>query len=430
MGALVQAYQNIFRAQQGPLPITAGKVFEWLSGSSSTITGLNVSPESSLKLSAVYACVRIISEDVGSLPLILYRRGERGKDRAPEHPLYRLLHDAPNPWMTAMQFRETMQGHLLLRGNAYANIDRDASGRIKALWPLRPDRMDTPVVSEAGRLMYTYHMPNGETVVLSQDEVLHLRGLSTDGILGYSLALHRETIGLSQATLEYGARFFGNDSRPGGVLQAKGRMSAEAADRLRTSWESAHRGLTGAHKVAVLEEGVEWKQVGIAPDEAQYLETRNFQVQEIARIFRVPPHKLSELSRSTYSNISEQSEEYFSDTIRSWLVRWEQQLNKDLLLPREQGTYFAEHLIDAIVRASIEKRYAAYMTARQWGFMSINEIRELENMNPIEDGDEYLQPLNMTVVGAPPPPPSPVNGARVVRNIRRTAEGYEVDYEQ
>lgn len=388
---------------EGPLPLTASRIVDWLGGVP-TATGVRVSPESALRLVGVWACIRLISEDLASLPLKTYRRLERGKESATKHPLYRILHDAPNPLMTSISFREALQGHVLAWGNAYANIERDdISGRPAALWPLRPDRMDPPVLSEAGTLLYTYRLPSGEPRALRQDEVFHLRGLSPDGITGFSpIAHNRETLGWGMATREYGARFFGSGSRPGGVLQAKQRLSQQTKDNLRESWETAHRGLEMSHRVAVLEEGVEWKQTGIAPEDAQYIETATFQLGDICRIFRVPPYKIAELSRATYSNIEEQSIDYVVGTLWPWLVRWEQQVNKDLLMPAEQAGYFAEHLMDALLRGKTLERFQAYQLALQNGIYSANEVREKENENPFEGGDIHLQMQNMAPYGSAP----------------------------
>lgn len=389
---------------EGPLPLTAQRIVEWLTGEP-TASGVSISPQGSLKLAAVWACVRVISEDIASLPLFTYRRLDRGKEKATTHRLYRLLHDAPNPYMTAMQFRETLQGHVLLWGNAYANIERDGDGWPVALWPLRPDQMDTPIISEAGTLLYTYHMPGGEPRALTQSDVFHLRGLSPDGLVGYSpISLHRQALSLALATMEFGNRFFGNDSRPGGVLQVKTKISKEAADRMKASWEAAHQGLQKAHRVAVLEEGVEWKQVGIPPEDAQFLQTREFQLQETARIFRLNPHKLGDLSRATYSNIEELAIDHVTGTLRPWLVRWEQQINKDLVMPRERGRIYVEHLMDALLRGKTLERFQAYQLGIQNGIYSPNETRDFENMNPFAGGDLHLQQANMVPYGTKPEP--------------------------
>jgi len=268
--------------------------------------------------------------------------------------------------------------------------------------------MDKPIVSQAGTLLYTYRLPTGEPRALSQSDVFHLRGLSPDGLIGYSpIALHRETLAWSIATKEYGIRFFGNDSRPGGILQTKQRLPKDSVDRLRSSWEAAHRGLTQAHRIAVLEEGIEWKQVGIPPEDAQYLEVMTFQLQDIARLYRMPPHKIQDLARATFSNIEEQSIDYVVGTLRPGLTRWEQQANKDLVMPSEQGRIFAEHLMDALLRGKTLERFQSYQLAMQNGIYSANEVREFENQNPFEGGDIHLQMQNMAPYGTLPPAPTP-----------------------
>lgn len=391
--------------QEGPLPLTAGKVIEWLGGEP-TSTGFRITPEQALRQSAVYACVRAISEDVASLPLITYKRLEHGKDRAVAHPIFPLLHDAPNPHMTAMQFREMMQAHLLLRGNAYAHIERDEDGRVLALWPLHPDRMEPPVLSQAGTLLYTYRPVNGGPVALTQSEVLHLRGLSPDGIMGYSpITLHRETLGNAEAMLQYGASFFGNQSQPGGYLAKKdGQINEDVAKRLRESWEAGGRGKENWHRVRVLEEGLEWHQIALSNEDSQYLDSRKFSRSEIAGIFRVPPHKIGDLERATFSNIEEQAIEYVTDTLQSWLVRWEQQVNKDLLSPTESKVYFVEHLLDAKLRGKTLERMQSYQLGIQNGIYSPNDVLEMENRNPFEGGDLHLQPMNFVPWGTEPQP--------------------------
>ena len=368
-----------------------------LGGGSETSAGVEVTPDSSLTYSAVFACVRVIAEDVASLSLLLYRRLARGKERAVEHPLYRLLHDMPNPEMTSQELRETLTGHVALWGNGYAEIERDRGGRVMGLWPLRPDRVR--VRRREGRLVYEVRV-GGETVVLDGSRVMHLRGLGSNGIVGYSpVALQRNAVGLGLATEEFGARFFANGARPGVVLTHPGQLSVEGRENLRSSWSRQHEGLSRAHRVAVLEEGMTITQIGIPPEDAQFLETRRFQALEVARIFRVPPHMIGDLERATFSNIEHQAIQYVDGTLLPWLRRWEMRIGADLLSEGERGTLFAEHLVDGKLRGDTVTRYQAYMTGRQGGWLSVNDIRERENMNPVEGGDEYLQPLNMTPAG-------------------------------
>lgn len=365
-----------------------------------TAAGVQVNESKALQVAAVYACVRVLAETVASLPLPVYRRSADGrKDRATEHYLYPLLHDSPNPEMTSFEFRETLQGHLSLWGNAYANIEIDGAGRARALWPLRPDKMK--VYRKDGALIYEYRLPKPDTegnslAILRPDQVLHVRGLGFDGLMGYGpIQLTQQAIGLAMATEEFGARFFGNGARPGVVLQHPGKLSPEAYERLKSSYEKRHTGLSGAHRVAILEEGLEIHEVGIPPDAAQFLATRKFQVSEIARIFRVPPHMIQDLERATFSNIEHQSIDFVVHTVRPWLVRWEQAIALRLMLPSERSRYYAEFLVDGLLRGDTVSRYNAYAVGRQNGWLSANDIRTMENLNPIAGGDQYWTPLNV-----------------------------------
>lgn len=353
------------------------------------------SPSAALKFGAVFACVRILAESVASLPLILYERQERGKRRATEFYLYNLLHDRPNEMMTAFEFRETVQGHLALWGNAYSQIEYDDAGRIIELWPLNPGMMlETKV--ENGQRLYHYQLPNGNLQWISGYIIWHLRGLGNDGLNGYSpIGLMRKAVGLGMAAEEFGSRFFKNDARPGIVLEHPGKLSDTAHKNLKESWGEEHKGVSKSHRVAILEEGIKLHEIGIPPEDAQFLETRKFQVQEIARIFRIPPHMLADLERATFSNIEHQGIDFVVHTLRPWLVRWEQSILQNLMLSKERERYFAEFLVDGLLRGDTKSRYDAYAVGRNGGWLSANDIRELENMNPIEGGDAYLVPLNM-----------------------------------
>lgn len=420
----------------GPLNISWSKrsalanpekwLVDWFAGSGKVASGVTVNENTALNATAVFSAVDILSRTLASLPLPVYRRLQGGgKERATDHPLYAVLHDLSNREMTSFELRQALMGHLALWGNAFAEIERDNAGRVIGLWPLRPDRM-TVMRDEQG-LLYVYRIiKTGQEVALRQRNVMHLRGLSSDGVIGYSpIRLAREAIGLALATEEYGARFFGNGSRPGGVLQHPGKLSEEAAKRLKKSWEEMHQGLTQAHRVAILEEGMTWQQVGIPPEDAQFLETRKFQVTEIARIFHVPPHMLADLERSTFSNIEHQGIEFVVHTMRPWLVCWEQAIKRDLFLPNERQTYFAEFLVDGLLRGDIKSRYEAYAIGRQNGWLSADDIRELENMNPLPDGQGkvYLVPLNMvpadSVTAAPQ---QPAQGQASVRSLEAPEE--------
>lgn len=373
-----------------------------LSQASSTATGVVVSPESSLQVITVFACVRVLAESLAALPLLLYQRQGTAKTRVTDHTLYPVLHDLPNPEMTSMEFRETLMGHLALRGNAFANKVFDGAGRVRELWPLRPDRMQVQRDTN-GQLVYLYSLPGGEQRLLRAQEVMHIRGLSPDGIIGYNpIQLARQAIGLALATEEYGARFFGNGARATTVLEHPGKLSDTAYTRLQRSWEARHMGLENAHRVAILEEGMKVEQIGMAPEDAQFLQTRKFQKGEIASLFRIPPHMAGDLDKATFGNIEHMGIEFVVYTMRPWLVRWEQAIARDLLTEEERSRYFAEFLLDALLRGDMASRYQAYSIGRQNGWLSANDIRGFENLNPVPGGDVYLIPLNMVPADAAP----------------------------
>lgn len=370
-----------------------------------TTSGKTVNERTALQTTAVYACVRILSETIASLPLHVYRYTDGGKAKDTEHVLYTLLHDEPNPDMTSFVFRETLMSHLLIWGNAYAQILRDRSGQVIGLYPLLPDQMSVHR-SEKGKLYYIYNRyeednPNFQekgSIVLSQEEVLHIPGLGFDGLIGYSpIALAKNAVGMTLACEEYGASFFGNGANPGGVLEHPGILKDPA--KVRDSWNAVYQGTRNAHKVAVLEEGMSYKQIGIPPEEAQFLETRKFQINEIARLFRIPPHMVGDLEKSSFSNIEQQSLEFVKYTLDPWVVRFEQALKKSLLLPEEKKTHFIKLNVDGLLRGDYQSRMNGYAIGRQNGWLSTNDIRELEELNhipPEEGGDLYLINGNMT----------------------------------
>jgi len=358
-----------------------------------------------MQTTAVYACVRILAEAIAGLPLHVYRyRLDGGKERIAHHPLYYLLHNEPNPEMTSFVFRETLMSHLLLWGNAYAQIVRNGRGQAVALYPLLPNKMEIGR-AQNGELVYTYYRdvdesglkPKGGYVTLRKDEVLHIPGLGFDGLIGYSpIAMAKNAIGMSLATEEYGAAFFANGANPGGVLEHPGVI--KDIQRVKDSWNSAYQGSGNAHKVAVLEEGMKFQAIGIPPEQAQFLETRKFQINEIARIFRVPPHMVGDLEKSSFSNIEQQSLEFVKYTLDPWVVRWEQSLQQSLILPSEKTSLFIKFNLDGLLRGDYQSRMNGYSVGRQNGWMSANDIRELEDMNRIpaeEGGDLYLVNGNM-----------------------------------
>lgn len=370
-----------------------------------TSSGKNVNERTAMQATAVYACVRILSEAIAGLPLHVYRyRSDGGKEKVPTHPLYYLLHDEPNPEMTSFVFRETLMGHLLIWGNAYAQVLRNGRGQPVALYPLLPSKMEVNR-STSGALVYTYYRdadesginPTGGYITLRGEEILHIPGLGFDGLIGYSpIAMAKNAIGMSLATEEYGASFFANGANPGGVLEHPGVV--KDPDRLRESWHAQFSG-ANAHKVAVLEEGLKFHQMSIPPEQAQFLETRKFQINEIARIFRVPPHMVGDLEKSSFSNIEQQSLEFVKYTLDPWVIRWEQALQQSLLMPSEKPSLFIKFNLDGLLRGDYQSRMTGYATGRQNGWLSANDIRELENMNRIpteEGGDLYLINGNMT----------------------------------
>ena len=357
-----------------------------------------------MQMTAVYSCVRILAEAVAGLPLHLYRyKDDGGKEKATDHPLYLILHDEPNPEMSSFVFRETLMTHLLLWGNAYAQIIRNGKGEVIALYPLMPNRM-TVDRDEHGQLYYSYQMSNEDaptmkagTVVLKPRDVLHVPGLGFDGLVGYSpIAMAKNSIGMAIACEEYGAKFFANGATPGGLLEFPG--TVKNPDAIRESWNKGFSG-SNSHKIAILEEGMKYTPISISPEQAQFLETRKFQIDEIARIFRVPPHMVGDLEKSSFSNIEQQSLEFVKYTLEPWIVRWEQSLNRSLLSETEKATFFVKFNVDGLLRGDYQSRMSGYATARQNGWMSANDIRELENLDRIPPelgGDLYLINGNMT----------------------------------
>lgn len=378
-------------------------LIDWVSGGSSTVAGERVGPETAMRLSAVWACVKVRADDVAKLPLILYRkRKDGGKERADKHPLFDLIRNRPNPRMTAFEFRQMLQAQIDLRGNAYAIKETNGRGQIIALWPICPTKV-TVLQSKDGReLFYRIH---GYGDPLPAEFVLHLRGLSLDGVVGLSpISYHRETIGLGVAALKYGAAFFGNSAQPHGALKVPHVLEPEAAARLRTSWEARFKGSNNAKQIAIFDGGMEWVQTGMDNTDAQYLETRQFQNRDIWRLYRMPPHKVSDLEKATFSNIEQQALEYVTDCLMPELVRWEQSLARDLLSDEDRADgYFFEFLVDALLRGDFKSRMEGYAIGRNWGLFSVNDCLDKENMNRVENGDIRLQPLNMIEAGTKPP---------------------------
>jgi HK97 family phage portal protein len=394
---------NIFKARDKPQNRTIGSNYSFFFGG--TTSGKPVNEHTAMQMTAVYSCVRILAEAVAGLPLHLYKYTDSGgKEKALSHPLYFLLHDEPNPEMSSFAFRETLMTHLLLWGNAYAQIIRNGKGEVIALYPLMPNRMSVDRDS-SGALYYTYTKYSDEaptmksmTVTLRPSDVFHIPGLGFDGLVGYSpIAMAKNAIGMAIACEEYGAKFFANGAAPGGVLEHPGTI--KDPQKVRDSWNAAYQGSSNSHRVAVLEEGMKYQPIGISPEQAQFLETRKFQINEIARIFRVPPHMVGDLEKSSFSNIEQQSLEFVKYTLDPWVIRWEQTISRALLRPDEKKLYFAKFNVDGLLRGDYVSRMNGYAIARQNGWMSANDIRELENLDRIPPelgGDLYLINGNMT----------------------------------
>lgn len=395
-------FSGLFKSRDKPQDRTSGSNYAFFMGG--TTSGKAVTERSAMQMTAVYSCVRILSEAVAGLPLHLYKYTDSGgKAMALDHSLYRLLHDEPNPEMSSFVFRETLMTHLLLWGNAYAQIIRNGKNEIVALYPLMPNKMSVDR-DENGRLYYTYYRGSDEAiknkefaVTLQPSDVLHIPGLGFDGLVGYSpIAMAKNAIGMAIACEEYGAKFFANGAAPGGVLEHPGTI--KDPQRVRESWQSTFGGSGNANKIAVLEEGMKYTPIGISPEQAQFLETRKFQINEIARIFRVPPHMVGDLEKSSFSNIEQQSLEFVKYTLDPWVIRWEQSIQRSLLNSEEKKKYFAKFNVEGLLRGDYQSRMNGYAIGRQNGWMSANDIRELENLDriPAEDGgDLYLINGNM-----------------------------------
>jgi HK97 family phage portal protein len=377
--------------------------------------GMAVTPETAMRLSAVYACIRVRSETLGSCPLIIYKRlPNGGKVRAPEHPLYQVLHNSPNQWQTSIEFIEMMQAHLDLRGNAFARIVPGPRGAIDQLVPLHPD------------LVQVYRLPNGklkyqvrsrfsaEVDWYLQEEIFHLRGLTSDGLVGLSpIAVQRETIGTGLGIQDYGARFFANDATVSTWIKHPGKFKDDAArDRFRESYRKSQTA-ENRFKTPVLEEGLELHAIGVTNKDSQFLEANLAGREEICSIYRVPPHKIAILMRATNNNIEHQGIEFVTDCVQPMATRWERRINTDLVDPigdafGEDDEYFAEFSVGGLLRGDMKSRYDAYAVGRNWGWICPNDVCNFEGLNPIAEdkgGNEYLRPLNMVPAGTVYVPP-------------------------
>lgn len=365
-------------------------------------SGILVTPESSMRFMAVFACVRVISEDIASLPLRIYRELKpRGRKPAPDHPLYEVLNSQPNPEQTSMEWREMLQAHLLLWGNAYCEIVRK-DGWPSQLWPITPQRVSIRRSKATGRLEYLITPPGGNERPFTDRQIFHIKGLSLDGVTGVSpIAYGRDAIGAGLGGQEFANAFFRQGGRPGGVIKYPGQLSAEAHERLKGSFEEAATGLTSAQRWILLEEGGDaTAMLGMPLEDAQFIEQRRFSVEEIARLYRVTPHMISDLERATFNNIEELTRAHATFTLKPWVERWQQAINTRLIPEEERRTFYADIAMQALLEGDPEARSKFYKALWEMGVLSPNDIREKENLNPVPDGDTYYVPMNFGPVGA------------------------------
>ena len=364
-------------------------------------SGERVDEKSAMQIATVYACVRLLAETVAGLPLHLYRTKDGGsaKERAMDHPLYKLLYRQPNPEMTSFSFREVMMTHLLLWGNCYAQIIRDGKNGVLGLYPLLPENIEIDR-DDKGQIFYIYHAytdekpgENNKDIYFRRDEIFHVPGLGFNGLVGFSpIAMMKNALGTTLAVEKYGSSFFKNGAQPSGVLEHPGVLKDPS--KIRENWSAVYGGANNAHKVAVLEEGMQYKAISLPPEDSQFLSTRQFGVNEICRIFRVPPHMVQDLEHATFSNIEHQSIDFVVHTLTPWLVRFEQAIVKDLLMEEEQDEYFPKFNVDGLLRGDYQSRMQGYATGISNGFLSPNDVHRLENWDliPAEKGgnDYYL----------------------------------------
>lgn len=378
-------------------------VLQAIWGARDSISGVDVTPDTAMDSTAVIAALRILSEGVAMPPLDTFERitldtGRSAKRRALEHPLYFLLKDEPNPEMTSFELREMIQGNCTLHGNGYAEVVRDGGGRVREIWPMRSDWM-TPFREKSGELKYLYRPPDGRQIVFKAENILHIPGFHTGGLEGMSaINLGREAIGVALATDRHAAGIFKRGIVPGLVLEHPEVLGPEAQKNLRRSFEEAYSGSDKSYRAMILEQGLKLNNGGVVdPERTQLLESRQFSISDMGRIFGIQPTRLGDLSHATFTNIEHLAIEFTQWTIGPWLERWCQRLKKDLLSPREKRQYFMEFNLSALLKGDYKTRQEGYQIGRNGGWLSANDIREMENLNPLPDdsGDMYLVPLNM-----------------------------------
>jgi HK97 family phage portal protein len=376
---------------------------EFLAGndiSGTTYSGVEITDKTALQISVFWSCTKILAEDVATLPVFLYKKADKGKIKAENHNLYQILKDEPNNEMLSINFLEMLMVNILLWGNCYIHKIYNNAGEIIELWPLYSQYMEIKR-DKSGNLYYKYNESNNKKE-FSKDEIINIVGLSIDGIQGLSIIKYAaQSLGLTISTEKFGSSFFKNGSKPSGTLELPEGKRCNDKSQVRTEWNQLYTGTENAGKIAILENGMKYKQIGIPPEDAQFLQTRQFQIPEVCRWFRMPPHKAGDLSNATFSNIEHQSIEYVSNTLRPWLVRFEKSLSKGLLTQKEKKKFFIQFNVDGLLRGDFNTRMQGYATARQNGWMNANDIRELEDLNPMPEdagGDKYLVNGNMVPI--------------------------------
>jgi HK97 family phage portal protein len=384
----------ITRSLENPkTPLTTDWLWDAFGARRST-AGVSVTPENSLEVTAVWGAVRVLSSAIAALPLHTYRHTDAGKDRAREHSTDSLLGFRPNPEMSSFEWRELVMAHCLLFGNAYCEIERNARGEPIALWPIYPTHVRQERIGD--RRVYVVRVGTKDAA-LPPENVLHFRGFGLDGQSGLiPTSVARNAVWLAKAAEEFGSVFFGQGTAPSGLLTTDGKLTEQQRKELRESWQAAQGGLSNAQRVCVMPHGVSWQTLTVAPEHAQFLETRKFSVSEIARIFCIPPHLIGDLERSTYSNIEAQGAEFVRFSLSSWTCRFEQEINYKLFADR---SFFAEFVLEGMLRGDSAARSEFYASALNNGWMSVNEVRERENLPRIPQGDKHYRPLNLGELG-------------------------------
>lgn len=397
---LVATIKHEFRDQSGTgLVNPAQWLRDWFAGGPPSLTGVNVNEENAVKLISVFACVRLLSESIAMLPFPLYKQLKIGKEKAYNHALYPILHDISNPECTSFQFRQIMMVNALLCGEGYAEIQRNQSGDVAALWPIPSKYVTKGRNSNTKELVYKINNPDGTESVLYPEQIFVLPGMGFDNVNHFKpVILAREAIGLGLATEAFGATFFGNGTIATGIVEYPGKMSDPAYDRYEKTMTDKYAGLKNSNRLIFLEEGLKFTQLTIPPESAQFLQTRKFQVIEVARFFNVPPHMIMDFEGATFSNIEQKSLEYVTYSLLPWITKWEQSVLKDLLTPNERKKFFAKLTVDALLRGDFKTRMDGYHMMIQDGVWNADEVRELEDQNPQPDGQGQIYLCNGNMI--------------------------------